>query len=93
MTLYADPHRRYQEILNIGQRKLLTSRRSPVEKNRHVVVKLSERAVALSEIQNQPASGFRLGFDASAFSCVIIVSGLIWGVAETISLFLGFLAK
>ena len=93
MTVYADPHRKYQEILKIGQRKPLPSRRSPVEKNRRVVVKLSERAVALAEIQNQPASGFRLGFDASAFGCVLIVSGLIWGVAETISLFLGFLAK
>ena len=93
MTLYADPHRRYQEMLKIGRRKPLTSRRSPVEKNRRVVVKLSERGVALAEIQNQPASGFRLGFDASAFGCVLIVSGLIWGVAETISLFLGFLAK
>ncbi len=93
MTLYADPHRIYQEMLRIRRRKPLTSRRSPVEKNRRVVVKLSEGAAALPEIQNQPASGFRLGFDASAFGCVLIMSGLIWGVAETISLFLGFLAK
>ena len=51
MTVYADPHQRYREMLRTGRRKPLTSRMSPVEKNPSVVVKLSEGAAVLSEIQ------------------------------------------
>ena len=51
MTLNANPHKNYQSMLKVGQRKPLTSRRQAVQKNPSVVVKLSEGAVALSEIQ------------------------------------------
>ncbi len=51
MTVYADPHQRYREMLRTGRRKPLTSRMSPVEKNPSVVVKPSEGAAVLSEIQ------------------------------------------
>lgn len=51
MTLNANPHKNYQSMLKVGRRKPLTSRRRAVQKNPSVVVKLSEGAVALSEIQ------------------------------------------
>lgn len=51
MTLNANPHKEYQHMLKAGRRRPLTSRRHPVQKNPSVVVRLSEGAVALSEIQ------------------------------------------
>ena len=51
MTLNANPHKNYKSMLKVGRRKPLMSRRRAVQKNPSVVVKLSEGAVALSEIQ------------------------------------------
>ena len=51
MTLNANPHKNYQSMSKVGRRKPLMSRRRAVQKNSSVVVKLSEGAVALSEIQ------------------------------------------
>ena len=51
MTLNANPHKNYKSMLKVGRRKPLMSRRRAVQKNSSVVVKLSEGAVALSEIQ------------------------------------------
>lgn len=51
MTFHADPHKQYQKMLRMGRRSPLSSRRRSVEENPSVVVKLSEGAVALSEIQ------------------------------------------
>ena len=51
MTLNANPHKNYQSMSKVGRRKPLMSRRRAVQKNSSVVVKLSEEAVALSEIQ------------------------------------------
>lgn len=47
----ANPHKSYKSMLKVGRRKPLMSRRRAVQKNPSVVVKLSEGAVALSEIQ------------------------------------------
>ena len=47
----ANPHKNYQSMSKVGRRKPLMSRRRAVQKNSSVVVKLSEGAVALSEIQ------------------------------------------
>jgi len=49
--LNANPHKNYQSMSKVGRRKPLMSRRRAVQKNSSVVVKLSEGAVALSEIQ------------------------------------------
>jgi anti-sigma28 factor (negative regulator of flagellin synthesis) len=51
MTLNANPHKNYKSMLKVGRRTPLMSRRRAVQKNPSVVVKLSEGAVALSEIQ------------------------------------------
>ena len=51
MTLNANPHKNYKSMLKVGRRTPLMSRRRAVQKNSSVVVKLSEGAVALSEIQ------------------------------------------
>lgn len=51
MTMQANPHKQYQDMLKMGRRRPMASRRQPVQDNPSVVVKLSEGAVALSEVQ------------------------------------------